>query len=166
MRRRTARAGRLRAGAGRRNAAGDGGRCVGGGGARFAARCAGFVDLHSGGERGAFRGQMFGSMVSAVSLLTSFVFRLGVDRDELEPDRDGGRCSADGFELLPPGLSPFRPMLSRSRSRTSSGWSPFGRGEGDSCACEQKSRGVGSVGEVRSQIWRTEHEHTRTLHLL
>lgn len=44
---------------------------------------------------------------------TSFVFKLGVDRDELEPERDGG-LSADVFELLPPGLSfPFRPMLSR-----------------------------------------------------
>lgn len=50
-------------------------------------------------------------------VLTSFVFRLGVDRDELDPDREGGR-SADGFELLPPGLSdrsPFMPMPSRSR---------------------------------------------------
>lgn len=47
------------------------------------------------------------------SKLTSFVFKLGVDRDELEPERDGGR-SADVFELLPPGLSfPLRPMLSR-----------------------------------------------------
>lgn len=82
--------------------------------------------------------------------LTSFVFRLGVDRDELEPDRDGGRCSADGFELLPPGLSPFRPMLSRSRSRTSSGWSPFGRGEGDSCARKQKSRGWEGIGWIGS----------------
>lgn len=44
---------------------------------------------------------------------TSLVFKLGVERDELDPERDGGR-SADGFELLPPGLSfPFSPMLSR-----------------------------------------------------
>lgn len=44
--------------------------------------------------------------------------RLGVDRDELEPDLDGG-LSLGGFELLPPGLSvrsPFIPILSRSRS--------------------------------------------------
>lgn len=63
-------------------------------------------------------------------LFTSFVFKLGVDRDELEPDRDGGR-SADGFELLPPGLSdrsPFKPILSRD----SIAWSPLARGEGDS----------------------------------
>lgn len=45
--------------------------------------------------------------------LTSFVFRLGVDRDDDEPERDGGR-STDAFELLLPGLSfPFMPMLSR-----------------------------------------------------
>lgn len=40
-----------------------------------------------------------------------------MERDELEPDRDGG-LSLEGFELLPPGLSdrsPFNPMLSRSR---------------------------------------------------
>lgn len=42
--------------------------------------------------------------------LTSFVFKFGVDRDELEPDRDGGRSD---FEL--PGLSPFSPTLSRPR---------------------------------------------------
>lgn len=60
--------------------------------------------------------------------LTSLVFKLGVERDELEPDRDGG-LSAEGFELLPPGLSfPFNPMLSRE----STAWSPFARGEGDS----------------------------------
>lgn len=50
--------------------------------------------------------------------ITSFVLRLGVDRDELDPDLDGG-LSLDGFELLPPGLSarsPFIPILSRSRS--------------------------------------------------
>lgn len=50
-------------------------------------------------------------------ILTSFVFRLGVDREELDPDLEGGR-SADGFELLPPGLSersPFMPITSRSR---------------------------------------------------
>lgn len=56
-----------------------------------------------------------------------------MDRDELEPDREGGRCSAEGFEV--PGLSldrsPLRPTLSRS-PRASSGWSPLGRGEGDS----------------------------------
>lgn len=46
-------------------------------------------------------------------LITSFVFKLGVDRDDDEPDRDGG-LSADGFELLLPGLSfPFNPILSR-----------------------------------------------------
>lgn len=46
-------------------------------------------------------------------VFTSFVFKLGVERDELDPERDGGR-SADGFELLPPGLSfPFKPILSR-----------------------------------------------------
>lgn len=46
-------------------------------------------------------------------LLTSLVFKLGVDRDELDPERDGG-LSAEGFELLPPGLSfPLSPMLSR-----------------------------------------------------
>lgn len=45
--------------------------------------------------------------------LTSLAFKLGVDRDELDPERDGG-LSADGFELLPPGLSfPLSPMLSR-----------------------------------------------------
>lgn len=52
------------------------------------------------------------------TILTSFVLRLGVERDELEPDRDGGR-SLGGFELLLPGLSclsPFKPILSRSRS--------------------------------------------------
>ena len=57
--------------------------------------------------------------------------RLGVERDELEPDLDGGR-SADGFELLPPGLSdrsPFKPMLSRD---SIDACSPFGRGDGDS----------------------------------
>lgn len=60
--------------------------------------------------------------------LTSLVFKLGVERDELDPERDGGR-SADGFELLPPGLSfPFNPMLSRE----STAWSPFARGDGDS----------------------------------
>lgn len=55
-------------------------------------------------------------MCVSVSSLTSFVFKLGVDREELEPDREGGR-SADGLELLPPGLSglsPFNPILSRS----------------------------------------------------
>lgn len=47
------------------------------------------------------------------TIRTSFVFKLGVERDELDPERDGG-LSADGFELLPPGLSfPFRPILSR-----------------------------------------------------
>jgi hypothetical protein len=49
--------------------------------------------------------------------LTSFVLRFGVDRDELEPERDGGR-SLTLFNLLEPAfspfLSPFRPMLSRS----------------------------------------------------
>lgn len=66
---------------------------------------------------------------------TSFVFKLGVERDELDPDRDGG-LSADGFELLPPGLSfPFRPMLSRE----STAWSPFARGDGDSLKFEKQS---------------------------
>lgn len=52
--------------------------------------------------------------------LTSFVFRLGVDRDELEPDLEGGRSFDDGFKLLEPGLSPpFNPILSLSRSRDS-----------------------------------------------
>lgn len=54
-----------------------------------------------------------------------------MDRDELEPDLDGGR-SADGFELLPPALSfrsPFRPMLSRD---SNDACSPFGLGDGDS----------------------------------
>lgn len=53
-----------------------------------------------------------------------------MDRDELEPDREGGR-SADGFELLPPGLSPrspFKPILSRD---SNDACSPFGRGDGD-----------------------------------
>lgn len=64
---------------------------------------------------------------------TSLVFRLGVDREELEPEREGG-LSADGLELLPPGLSglsPFKPILSRSLD-SNEAWSPFGRGEGDS----------------------------------
>lgn len=72
-------------------------------------------------------------MLRTLAALTSFVFKLGVERDELEPDRDGGR-SADGLELLPPGLSgrsPFNPMLSRSLD-SNEAWSPFGRGEGDS----------------------------------
>lgn len=66
-------------------------------------------------------------------LLTSFVFKLGVDREELEPEREGG-LSADGLELLPPGLSdlsPFNPILSRSLD-SNDAWSPFGLGEGDS----------------------------------
>lgn len=43
--------------------------------------------------------------------LTSFAFRLGVDRDDDDPERDGGR-SVDA--LLLPGLSlPFIPILSR-----------------------------------------------------
>lgn len=59
--------------------------------------------------------------------LTSFVFRLGVDRDDDEPERDGGR-SVDAFELLLPALSlPFMPTLSREST-----WSPFGRGDGES----------------------------------
>jgi hypothetical protein len=49
---------------------------------------------------------------------TSFVLRFGVERDELEPERDGGR-SLTLFNLLEPAFSPFRspfnPMLSRSR---------------------------------------------------
>lgn len=59
--------------------------------------------------------------------ITSFVFKLGVDRDDDEPERDGG-LSVDDFELLLPGLSfPFNPILSREST-----WSPFGRGDGDS----------------------------------
>ena len=50
--------------------------------------------------------------------LTSFVLRFGVERDELDPDLDGGR-SLMLFNLLEPALSPFlspfKPMLSRSR---------------------------------------------------
>lgn len=65
--------------------------------------------------------------------LTSFVLRFGVERDELEPERDGGR-SLTLFNLLVPAfspfLSPFNPMLSRSRD---SEWSPFARGEGEPC---------------------------------
>lgn len=53
-----------------------------------------------------------------------------MERDELDPDRDGGR-SLEG--LLPPALSPLSPILSRSRSLDSiDKWSPFGRGDGDS----------------------------------
>lgn len=64
--------------------------------------------------------------------LTSFVLRLGVDRDELDPDRDGGRSLAP-FKLLEPALSlPFSPTLSRSRL-SSDAWSPFGRGDGVPC---------------------------------
>lgn len=52
-------------------------------------------------------------MMDSWKILTSLVFKLGVERDELDPEREGG-LSADGFELLPPGLSfPFNPMLSR-----------------------------------------------------
>lgn len=51
-----------------------------------------------------------------LSTLTSFVLRFGVERDELEPERDGGRSL---FNLLDPALSPFlspfSPILSRSR---------------------------------------------------
>lgn len=47
--------------------------------------------------------------------LTSLVLRLGVDRDELDPDREGG-LSFTPFRLLEPALSlPFKPTLSRSR---------------------------------------------------
>lgn len=50
---------------------------------------------------------------------TSFVLRFGVERDELDPDRDGGR-SLMLFSLLlvlalSPLRSPLRPILSRSR---------------------------------------------------
>lgn len=48
-------------------------------------------------------------------VLTSFVLRFGVERDELEPEREGGRSL---FNLLDPAfspfLSPFNPILSRS----------------------------------------------------
>lgn len=65
--------------------------------------------------------------------ITSFVFKLGVDRDDDEPERDGG-LSVDGFELLLPGLSfPFNPILSREST-----WSPFGRGDGDSYSNEKQ----------------------------
>lgn len=64
------------------------------------------------------------------SKLTSFVLRFGVERDELEPERDGGRSLL--LSLLEPAfspfLSPFRPMLSRSRD---SEWSPLARGDGE-----------------------------------
>lgn len=50
-------------------------------------------------------------------VLTSFVFKLGVDRDELEPDRDGGRSFVFRSTLLVAFLSPFNPTLSRSPSR-------------------------------------------------
>lgn len=64
-------------------------------------------------------------------LLTSLVLRFGVERDELEPERDGGRSL---FNLLVPALSPplrspFNPMLSRSRD--SELWSPLARGDGE-----------------------------------
>lgn len=45
--------------------------------------------------------------------LTSFVFKFGVDLDELDPERDGGRSWLAGLEL--PGLSPFSPTLSLPR---------------------------------------------------
>ena len=68
-----------------------------------------------------------------VNYRTSFVLRFGVERDELEPERDGGR-SLILFNLLEPAfspfLSPFKPMLSRSRD---SEWSPFARGDGEPC---------------------------------
>lgn len=54
-----------------------------------------------------------------------------MERDELDPDRDGGR-SADGFELLPPGLSFRSPFIPINISRASSDCSPFGLGDGDS----------------------------------
>lgn len=48
--------------------------------------------------------------------LTSFVLRFGVEREELEPERDGGRSL---LSLLDPAFSPFlsplSPILSRSR---------------------------------------------------
>lgn len=65
------------------------------------------------------------------SQLTSFVLRFGVERDELEPEREGGRSFALLSLLEPafsPFLSPFRPMLSRSRD---SEWSPLARGDGE-----------------------------------
>lgn len=69
-------------------------------------------------------------------ILTSFVLRLGVDRDELDPERDGGRSLAP-FKLLEPALSlPFSPTLSRSRL-SSDAWSPFGRGDGVPCEIEE-----------------------------
>jgi hypothetical protein len=55
-------------------------------------------------------------------VLTSFVFKLGVERDELDPDLDGGRSLLAGFKLFvvgfSPFLSPFKPLLSLSRDST------------------------------------------------
>lgn len=72
-------------------------------------------------------------IVFIILKLTSFVLRFGVERDELDPDRDGGR-SLELLSLLEPAfspfLSPFSPMLSRSRD---SEWSPLARGDGDPC---------------------------------
>lgn len=70
-------------------------------------------------------------MTPLIETLTSLVFRLGVERDELDPDRDGG-LSADGFELLPLGLSFLSPFNPITMSRDSRACSPFGRGDGDS----------------------------------
>lgn len=69
--------------------------------------------------------------------LTSFVLRLGVDRDELEPERDGG-LSVGGLTPLLPGLSNRSPFkLSRSRPSMDK-CSPFGRGECDSFYSNKK----------------------------
>jgi hypothetical protein len=67
-----------------------------------------------------------------VCTLTSFVFKLGVDRDELDPDLEGGRSLLAGFKIFvadfSPFLSPFKPILSLSRDSADS---PLGRGEGE-----------------------------------
>lgn len=64
--------------------------------------------------------------------LTSFVLRFGVEREELEPDLDGGLSLLPDLRLLllDPGFSPFRsPFSPMSLSRDSSDeWSPLARG--------------------------------------
>jgi len=71
-------------------------------------------------------------IVTKLFKLTSFVFKLGVDRDELDPDLEGGRSLLAGFKIfvanLSPFLSPFKPILSLSRDSADS---PLRRGEGE-----------------------------------
>lgn len=55
-------------------------------------------------------------LVAHQTLLTSFVFKLGVDRDELEPDLEGG-LSVFKSALDVAFRSPFIPTLSRPPSR-------------------------------------------------